>query len=159
MKTAVIFYSYEGDCALIAEKLAGALKADVFRIKTLDTKQRKGFAKYMWGGFQVTFGKKPPLQPLTVDVNAYDLIVLGTPVWAGSPAPAISSFLSGTKINGKKIAFYCCHAGGKRNVFSKLKAMLPGNTFSGEIDFINPAQKEIPDLDATLGKWVKTIGV
>jgi flavodoxin len=158
MKTAVIFYSYEGNTALIAELIKTAINADVFEIKTMDSKKRSGFFKIAWGVSQVLFKKKPVLLPLSVNVNAYDLIILGTPVWASSPAPALVSFLDKTKINGKKIALYCCHGGGKGEIFSKLKALLPGNTFAGEIDFLNPAKNEdTVGIKQKIEQWLKTL--
>ena len=157
MKTAVIYYSYGGNSALVAEILKAELRADVFRIETLDSKKRKGFSLFLWGGGQVFFGKKPPLKPLSVDINAYDLIVLGTPVWAGSPTPAIVSFLSKNSITGKKIALFCCHAGGMGKALEKLKAMLNGNTIKGETDFKFSAKMDNAELKQKINEWAKTL--
>ena len=158
MKAAVIYYSYNGNCALVAEAIKGEMNAEVFEIKTVDTKKRKGIFLILWGVFQVKGNKKPEFQPLSIDVNAFDLIILGTPVWAGSPAPAMVSFLSKTEIKGKKVAIFCCHGGGKGSVFDKLKALLPGNTIAGEIDFTNPAKEGRAALKGQIGDWVKTLG-
>jgi len=158
MKTAVIYYSFEGNCALVAKSIKDALDADIFEVKTIDRKKRTGFAKYLWGGFQVITRKKPELEPLSIDVSAYDLIILGTPVWASSPAPAIVSLLDKTKITGKKIALFCCHAGGKGKIFDKFKALLPGNTIKAEIDFQNAAKEESAALKQRIDEWVKTLG-
>jgi len=161
MKTAVIYYSFEGNCALVAKAIKDALDADIFEIKTIDKKKQTGFTKYLWGGFQTITRKKPELEHLSIDINAYDLIILGTPVWASSPTPAIVSFLDKTKITGKKIALFCCHAGGKGKIFDKFKELLPGNTIVSEIDFCNPANtakaESIP-VKARIDEWVKTLG-
>ena len=158
MKTAVIYYSFEGNSALVAKAIKDALNADIFEIKTTSGKKRAGFAKYVWGGFQVITHKKPELKPLSIDLKSYDLIILGTPVWASSPTPAMSSFLSRTKITGKKMALFCCHAGGKGGVFEKFKALLPGNTIVGEIDFNSPAKGESAQLKQKIDEWAKTLG-
>ena len=166
MKTAIIYYSYEGSCALVAKTIKDTIEAQegrgsppgLFEIKTVDNKKRTGFAKYFWGGSQVVFHKKPALQPLSVDMNAYDLVVLGTPVWAGSPAPALVSFLDNVKINGKRIALFCSHRGGKGKALDKLKALLPGNTIVSEIDFVYAARMDPSELKQKIGEWVKTIG-
>ena len=157
MKTAIIYYSYDGNCARTAELMKAALNASVFEIKTVDTKRRKGFYMILWGVLQVMRKKKPALQSLTVDISAYDLIILGTPVWAGAPAPAIASFLDGTKISGKKIALFCCHRGGPGDVFKKFRAMLQGNTIAGEIDFFSPPKGGMPELQQKIDEWVKLI--
>jgi flavodoxin len=157
MKTAVVYYSYEGNSAFIAEQLKSRLNADIAAIQTKDEKKRSGFAKFAWGGSQVFMHKKPALKAYTFDPAQYDLIVIGTPVWAGSPAPAITSFLSQTKISGKKIALYVCHAGGKGSALEKFKALLPGNTFAGEIDFSNPASGNIEEIIQKIDSWVREI--
>jgi flavodoxin len=159
MKTAIIYYSYEGNCALVAKTAGDFLGADVFEIKTEDDKKRAGFSKYLWGGGQALMKKKPAVLPVGADVNAYDLIILGTPVWAGAPAPAVVSFLDGAGITGKKLALFCCHGGGKRRALEKLRGLLPGNTFAGEIDFKNPARDDGDGLKRKIHEWVKTLGV
>jgi flavodoxin len=164
MKTAVIYYSYDGNCALVAGLMKTALNsssppgnADVFEIKTVDSKRREGFFKMLWGGMQAVFNKKPAIQPLAIEIDSYDLLVLGTPVWAGSPAPAMVSFLSEKKFSGRKVALFCCHGGGPGKVFDKLKALLPGNRFAGEIDFINPTKGNRSELEQKIRDWAKSL--
>jgi flavodoxin len=157
MKTAIIYYSYEGNSALVAESIKAVLGADAFEIKTIDKKQRRGFAKYFWGCGQVVMHKKPAIEPLATDFSAYGLVVLGTPVWAGSPAPAMVSFLEKTKLSGKRIALFCCHGGGKRKAFERFRALLPGNDIAGEIDFLNAAKENPAVLKQKISEWVKGV--
>jgi flavodoxin len=154
MKTAVIYYSYEGNCALIAELIKTARGADLIELRTADEKKRQGLSKYLWGGRQVMMKETPPLKPYTVDPEAYDLIIFGTPVWAAGPAPALYTFLKEKKISNKKLALYCCHAGNKGLVFDKIKRNLPGNTFAGEIDFVNPAKQNRQEIINKLNAWL-----
>jgi flavodoxin len=156
-KTAVIYYSFDGNCALVAEAVKSRLNADVFAIKTADEKKRTGLAKYIWGGRQVFKHVKPELKPLSVDIGAYDLIILGAPVWAGSPAPAMVSFLSRTPFSGKKTAVFCCHGGGKGKALDKFKALLAGNTIAGEIDFNNPARGNTEELRKKIDAWAAAL--
>ena len=157
MKTAVIYYSNNGNSAQVAEILKAELNADIFRIETLDSKKRKGFSSIFFGGAQVVMGKKPPLKPLSVNISAYDLVIIGTPVWAGSPTPAVVSFLDKNSIAGKKIALFCCHAGGMGEAMNKLKALLGGNTVIGEIDFKNAAKIDKAELKQKISEWTKTL--
>ena len=154
MKTLIVYYSYEGNCACIAEKIKAALPdADTLRLTTAEDTARGFFTKYFWGGKQVLSGKKPALQPYSVDVNAYEFIIMGTPVWAWSYAPAMRSFLEKTKIEGKKIAFFCCHGGGKGKTLEKLEKALPGNTFLGHMDFREPL-KHTRGVEEKLAAWL-----
>jgi flavodoxin len=155
MKTLVIYYSYEGDCTLIAEYIKETVRADILELETEDEKKRTGLTKYIWGGRQVITHALPKLKPYTVNPDSYDLIIIGSPVWAGSPTPALNSFLAETRISGKKLALFCCHAGGKGKFFDKLKAALPGNTIAGEIDFINPARGNREGMVKKLEEWLR----
>ncbi|AEF83542.1 flavodoxin [Treponema primitia ZAS-2] len=157
MKTLVIYYSYEGNSALAAEEIKKAAGADLLELKTEDDTRRTGLAKYFWGGKQVVTHQSPKLKPYTVNPGDYELIIIGGPVWAGSPAPALQSFLGETKITGKRIALFVTHAGGKGKALDKLKALLPGNTIAGEIDLVNPGKQERAAVSKQIGDWVKAI--
>ena len=156
MKTAVVYYSYDGNCAFVAEQIAALLKADLVQIQTVDQKKRRGFLKMLWGGAQVMFGKLPPLKPVNFDAVSFDLIILGTPVWASSPAPAMKAFLSQTKFSGKKVALFMCHAGGMGEAMNKFKSMLTDNTIVSEIDF-STLLKNQEKAKQQIEEWVKKL--
>jgi flavodoxin len=156
MKTAVVFYSFDGNCTFVAEQIKNQLNADLFHLELKDEKRHKGIAKFFWGGGMVFSKKNPPLKPYTFDPAAYDLIVIGVPVWAGNPAPPIRSFLSETSISGKKIALFVCHGGGKQNALGKLKAFLPGNEIVAETDFRYPLNDK-KEMERQIMDWTKKI--
>jgi flavodoxin len=158
MKAVVVFYSYDRNCTFVAEQIKTQLNADLIQIQMQDDKRRRGFAKFFWGGGMVFMKKKPPLKPYTFDPAAYDLIILGAPVWAGSPAPPLKTLLSQTAISGKKIALFVCHGGGKGNALGKLKAMLGGNEIVAEADFKEPLRNS-EEAERQIADWVKHINV
>jgi flavodoxin len=157
MKTAVIYFSYEGNCKLIAEHINASIPGDMVALQLEDAKTRKGMAKYLWGGRQVVLNQRPVLKPYTFDSAAYDLLFIGTPVWVGSPAPALDTFLEQTRITGKQIALFCCCAGGKGKVFDTLKRSLSDNTFVGEMVFINPMKQDRGTLATTIRLWLEEL--
>jgi flavodoxin len=156
MKTLIVYYSYDGNSALVAEELKKAAAADILELKTEDEKVRTGFAKYAWGGKQVLTHAHPKLKPYTVNIEDYARIIIGGPVWAGTPAPALQSFIAQTKISGKRLGLFICHAGGKGKAMDKFKALLSGNTIAAEIDFINPAKLDRAAVAKQIAEWVGT---
>jgi len=157
MKTAVVYYTLDGNCAIVAREIKDKLGADLIRLYTQDEKKRSMIGKLFWGGGMVFRRKKPPLKPYTFDPSAYELIVIGAPVWAGSPAPPILTFLSEAGITGKKIALFVCHGGGKGNALEKFKAGLAGNDIVAEADFKEPA-KSGDEVGRQVADWVKGFG-
>ena len=138
MKVLVIYYSLEGNTRLIAETLAAATQADCLELKIKNAFKAKGFMKYFWGGRQVLMKQTPELLGFDKNINDYDLLFIGTPVWAWSYTPAINSLFTNNNITDRKIGIFACHGGGKGKVFEKMRQALYGNSILGEIDFIEP---------------------
>jgi flavodoxin len=157
MKTLVVYYSLDGNTALVASELAGLLGADLLELELAEEKKRTGLAKYFWGGKMVFSRGKPALRPYAADLSAYDLVVLGGPVWAGSPSPALVSFLSETGMTGKKAAIFCCHGGGKGKALEKLKTLLAGNEIAGEADFRSPLASAPETWKSKAAAWAKRL--
>jgi len=156
MKTAVVYYSLNGSCDLIAQEIKARLDADLIRLHTEEEKPRGGFASFFWAIGLMMGKKKVPLKPYTFNPAAYDLIIIGAPVWAGAPARPIRSFLSETGITGKKIALFVCHGGGAGKALEKFKALLPGNDITAETDFIVPI-KNSENAGQHVADWLKSL--
>jgi len=156
MKTALIIYSLDGNCVYAAEKIKSSLNADLIRIQTKDEKKRGKIAKFFWAGGMMFSKKNPPIKDYQFDPSVYDLIILGAPVWAGSPAAPIKTFLSQTPVTGKKTAVFVCHAGGKRDSLEILKSYLTGNNIIGEADFLSPA-KNSEEMNKKITDWANTL--
>jgi len=159
MKTAVVYYSLDGNCALIANEIKALLNVDLIQLYTKDEKKRSFMGRMFWGGGMAVMRKKPALRPYTFDPSAYDLIVLGVPVWAGFPAPPIDTFISSAGISGKKVALYLCHAGGMGKSLAKFMAMLSGNEIIAATDFKDPARSPGDAVKQKISDWVKAFGV
>ena len=155
MKTAVVFYSLDGNCALVAEEIKFQLNADLIRLYTKDDKKRGKIGKLFWGCGMVFLHKKPPLKPYSFDSSVYDRIIIGAPVWADSPAPPVQTFISEAAITGKKIALFVSHAGNKGDSQEKFRALLTGNDIVAETDFKDPAKCDSDDVKRQITEWVK----
>ena len=157
MKPLIVFYSFEGNTKLIAEKIAQTVDAEALELKPQKEIRTKGFMKYFWGGKQVLTKVKPELFPLDINFDDYDFIFIGTPVWAGSYTPALNSFFNDNKFSNKKIALFCCHGGKKGKVFKKMKYVLEGNEIISEIDFRDPKKKNTEFQLQKAEDWTKEI--
>lgn len=157
MKILVAYYSLEGNSELVARAIAEATDADILEIKPKNDISPKGFLRYFKGGFQVLTKKEPELVPFDREPAEYDLIFLGTPVWAGNFTPAIRSFLAQVQLENKKIALFCCYGGNEGKCLKRLKEKLSGNEIIGEMGFIEPLKKEKQANVKKAEEWAKEI--
>ena len=85
----IIYYSMGGNTRKIARMIADETGADIAEIKTV--KPYKGSYNEIveQGHSEVDSGFEPEIQPFTADLNKYDTVYLGTPVWWYTYAPAM----------------------------------------------------------------------
>lgn len=158
LKKLVIFYSFEGNTRFIAEGIKNIVGADLLELKPKKDVNTKGFMKYVWGGTQVMMGKKPELVSFDKNPNDYDMLFIGTPIWASRYTPAINAFLDKMQIKGKKVALYCCHAGGGNGkAFTMLNEQLKNNEILGSIEFRDPLKHGKDEAIISLGEWIEEI--
>ena len=94
MKTAIVYYSMHGNVRYVSEKVAKELGADLIELVPVKAYPDKGAMQFIWGGSAVTFKKKPELEPYTFNASDYDLVIIGTPVWAGTFTPPLRTFIN-----------------------------------------------------------------
>jgi flavodoxin len=99
MKTVILFYSRTRKTALVAKTLAEEVGADIVEIR--DVTNRMGSLNYLRSSIDAIREKKTNIEPETVDLTDYGLIYIGSPTWAGKPAPAIITLIDQCKLQGK----------------------------------------------------------
>jgi flavodoxin len=102
MPTCIIFHSYSGVTRRIAEKLAESCGGRL--IEVIPRKTYNRLTVYLAGGRRAMKGESDPVDPEKIDVSSCDLLVIGTPVWAGNPTPAINAAIAGLENCGGKRA-------------------------------------------------------
>lgn len=157
MKAVVIYYSYEGNTALIAKSMASTLDCPIVRLQPLHEMNATGFAKYVWGGKQVVMKECPRLQPILLDLSQFDTVFLGTPVWSWTYAPAIRTIFHEQLLVNKKIYFFCTHEGGIKGVEDKARSLITkNNQWMGFKGFLNVHQA--PDLRVLEARtWITSL--
>lgn len=108
-KSLVAYFSWTGHTRQVAEAVAAALGADVEEI--CEARMRSGWIDYFGAAWEVLRGKLVPIGPSKTDVATYDLVVLGTPVWAGHMSSPLFAYITREHANFAKIAVLCTEGG------------------------------------------------
>jgi flavodoxin len=104
MKTIVLYYSRSRKTAVVAETLAEELSADIIEIK--DVKNRSGVLNYVNASMDAIRESKTQITPENIDLEKYGLIYIGSPTWAGKPAPAIITLIDQCDLRGKDVILF-----------------------------------------------------
>ena len=101
MSRCVIYHSHSGVTRSLAQKIKAACGADLIEVMPKKTYNR--ISLYALGMVRAIKGEQDPIEQKKIDVAGYDLLILGTPVWAGKPTPAFNAAVSALKgYEGKK---------------------------------------------------------
>ncbi len=88
-RACVIFYSYSGITRGVAEGIRNASGCDLVEVRTKTP--YSSFSVYTTGVLHSRREACDPIEPAEIDVSGYDLLIIGTPVWAWKPSPAINA--------------------------------------------------------------------
>lgn len=108
-KTLVVYYSRTGYTRKIAEAIASACDADIEGLE--DVKSRSGIFGYLRSAREALTKSLADIKPLNKEPAPYDLLILGTPVWAGHVSSPIRSYIEQHKNLFKQVAFFCTQGG------------------------------------------------
>jgi hypothetical protein len=115
----IIYYSRSNATRKLAGELVKELGADVVTLQ--ERQSRAGLTGYMRSLWDASRGVLPPIDPLYVDPRNYDLILLGTPVWAGRAACPMRRFLCDAAHRLPPTAYFCTYGGrGYETTFSDM---------------------------------------
>jgi len=157
MKTLITYYSFSGNTDKVANIFADILrkKGEVVLQRLKPADEIKKFALQCKAAFM---SERVVLKgDVQFDIGQYDLLLIGSPVWAFSPAPSINTYLdklSGS--NGKRaIIFLTSGSGtGVGRCFKNMRKALEGKgaSIAGEVNIPNRRQNDAGFVISSLEK-------
>ncbi len=145
MHTLIVYFSLEGNTEYAALEISNKLRSDMVRLVPKKAYSDKGFSKFFWGGKSAVMAEKPELEKLSTDLEDYDQIVLGFPVWAATFAPPLRTFVLDNKdvLSQKRISAYACQSGsGAEKALAKLADCIGIQEFYATTILIDPKSKK-----------------
>lgn len=109
-KTLVVYFSCTGTTELVAEYITEILGADSYQIVPEDPYTEADLAYYTDGRAdqeQNDPDVRPAISGGVENMDEYDTIILGYPIWHGQAPRIISTFLESYDFSGKTIVPFC----------------------------------------------------
>ena len=106
-KILVAYFSYSGTTKNVATALSEKTGADLFEIAP----QKEYSNVYMQSNSEIRRGSRPELTENVSNMDDYDIVFVGYPVWwHATPAP-VNTFLESYDLKGKLIIPFCTSGG------------------------------------------------
>jgi flavodoxin len=108
MNILLVYYSRSGATKKLAEEIRQKLNCDIEEI--ISQKDRSGIMGLFLSGREASQKIPADIKPVSKNIRDYDLVIVGTPIWAGISSP-IRRYLLDNAGNFKKIALFCTMGG------------------------------------------------
>lgn len=106
-KILIVYYSRTGRTKKLAENLMTMFSCDIEEI--VDIKPGKGILTFLSGRKDAVLKNLTPIKKAELNPEEYDIIILGSPVWASHVTPAVRTYIEQYKDKFRKVAFFCTH--------------------------------------------------
>jgi flavodoxin len=111
-KVLVVFYSRTGNTRKVGADIARALSCDTEEIR--ERHSRLGIRGYLRCGYEAWFARPVPIREPEHDPGAYDLVVVGTPIWNASLSSPVRAYMTQNKAKLPAVAFFITYGGSSR---------------------------------------------
>lgn len=106
-KILIVYFSHTGNTRTIAGYIHDTVKSDLVEIETVDTYTDDYDTLLAQIREEVATEYCPPLTTRIEDIDLYDVIFIGYPIWVETTVPPIRSFLTTHDLAGKTVVPFC----------------------------------------------------
>lgn len=152
----VIYYSQGGTTKAVAEQFAAQTGSEIIELVPATPYPDTYEGTIQVGREENMAGKGHELVQSKFDLKKYDTIYLGFPIWFGTYAPPITTFLADNDLTGKKLVIFCTYgSGGRKASAAKIARECPGAEILGSFGIaarrVDSAAEEVERFLAGLG--------
>lgn len=156
----IVYYSVSnGNTKRIAEQLQKVTSADIAQIDTVTPYAGSYDDVVEQGRRETKKHYRPEIKPININPLDYDTIVVGTPTWWYTMAPAMLTFLTSFDWSGKTIIPFQTHGGWQGHVIKDIKSACPGAKFTLEkdIQFDSEGGSTLITKESAIEEWIQKV--
>ncbi len=138
-KVLVVYFSHSGHTADIASQIAHHTAGDYYEIKT----KNSYWAPFMYfsSKYQLATKKYPQIEENLPNLQQYDTIFVGAPVWWYTMAPPMFSYLLKTDFAGKRVVPFSTQGSNVGNFYNDFTKLAKNANLLTSADFNNVPTK------------------
>lgn len=158
MPKLIVYFSYTGNTRMIANKIRDKLNCDILEIKTVIPYSSDYETVVNDEQNSESSTKLPDILDVELDLNKYDEIILGTPVWWYRSAPAIRTFLTKNNLSNKVIKPFATNAGWLGRTFKEITNLCPNSQVEPGMNIVFESySNNLVTSEQEIDSWLATL--
>ena len=155
-KVLVVYYSLSGRTLDIAKRIQVETGADIYEIKTTE-EIKNNPSLYIKSKSDLKNGTYPKLQGDMPDMNKYDIIFVGAPIWWYTAATPVMAFLEKADFKGKKVIPFSTQGSNAGSFLEDFNKMAKNANVSGYQSFNNMGKEYDKAVDNKISVWLNSL--
>lgn len=157
VKILLAYYSRTGNTQNVANQIHEIVGGDMVKIETVKAYPTDHDSILAQVIDELYSGYKPALSTVVDNIEKYDLIIIGHPIWWGHMPPPMMTFVSSYDFSGKRIAHFCTYSSSKvTESRSDLVRLCPNSIILESLAILGTSVNNAND---TIRNWLGRIGV
>ena len=152
-KVLVVYFSLGGHTRDIAERIQAKTNSDIYEIKTAK-EIKQGPMLYLRTRSEAKKGSYPELQGDMPDIEKYDVIFVGSPVWWYTASTPVMAFLERVDFKGKKVVPFTTQGSNAGTFLEDFGKMAKNANVTGYQSFNNMEKKYDKAVDNKISVWL-----
>lgn len=154
--TLVVYFSFTGHTRKVAEDIADRLGADIAEIKVVEPYDGTYDEVVDQARGEVESKKRPPIKALECHFEDYKTIIVGSPVWWHSFAPAVGTFFDDYDLDGTRVGPFVTDEGELGHALEDMNDACPNSEVMGGLEVRYQGDAMLAE-ESVIKDWVANI--
>lgn len=156
-KTLIVYFSWSGHTRTVANIIHELTGSDIVEIEVEEPYSNVYDEVTARARYELDNDIRPALVTRVENMDEYDTLIVGTPIWSSRLAPPVKSFLSGYDLSGKKILPFCTHGGsGTAQSVNNIREVCPDSEI---LQSLAVSGSQAANSRNNVERWLKSVGV
>ncbi len=156
-KILIVYFSYTGNTEKLANKIHSKVGGDIVKIETVTpySTDYDEVVNQVQKDQQNNY--KPEIKTKIENIEDYDIIILGSPVWWYKIANPMATFMSENDLRGKTIIPFVTHGGyGAGQTLNQIQELAPNSNVLSELAI---EDIDVDKSDEQIENWLENVGL
>lgn len=160
MKSLVVYYSYSGNTKIIVDMIKNKIDCDVLKLEPkipFSNDYDEVVKEYQNNNID---NKEVMIKDVNININEYDKIIIGTPVWWYTISPVVVTFLKKYNLDNKIIYPFATNAGWLGHTFNDFKKLCKNSIVNDGMNIVFKSYSNILKTDTKeIDEWINKINI
>lgn len=156
-KVLVVYFSYTGNTRKLANKIHEKVGGDIVEIEPVTPYSSDYKTVEAQGKKEEEEDYKPEIKTKIDNIESYDAVLIGSPIWWYQIAPPVKTFLDKNNLSGKKVVLFTTNGGyGKGESDENITKLCPKSTI---LDSITIDGEKVDSSEKEVSDWLQQLGL